>query len=67
MSRPGECCCGVDQYPVLVGTVLQLVVRIVKIGKSLATVEMDVLVPNEDAYIKVFTVRHIKFVEMGRV
>lgn len=61
----GESCCGADEYPILVGAVVQFVVRVVKIGKSLATVEMDVLVPNGGNHKKVFSVRHIKYVDMG--
>ena len=65
-STAGECCCGVDAYPITVGTVVQLVVRVIKIGKSLATIEMDVLAPDQsENYHKIFSIRHIKYVDMG--
>jgi hypothetical protein len=62
----GESCC--DNVSISPEATIVLMTRVSKIGKLLGNVEMDVYVERDGppaGMVKLFSVRHIKYIDMG--
>jgi hypothetical protein len=60
----GERCC--DTVTVAAESLVQISIRISKIGRLLGNVEMEVFATNANlVVVKMFSVRHIKYIDMG--